>query len=41
MKCLFLTSLSVLTLVSSALARADEAINPERPGFTNGAATVG
>lgn len=31
----------VLVLLSPTLAHADEPINPERPGFTNGAATVG
>ena len=39
MKPFLVTSVSFLGLV--ACAHADDAFNPERPGFTNGAATVG
>lgn len=39
MKTVFISALAGLLLTSAALA--DDAINPERPGFTNGAATVG
>lgn len=35
---IFFTTLSLLSLTPS---HADDSINPERPGFTNGAATVG
>lgn len=34
-------SLFALALLAPTVAHADDAINPERPGFTNGAATVG
>lgn len=34
-------SVLALLALTPALALADDAINPERPGFTNGAATVG